>query len=127
MKVSRPFVSKAQRVAEQRISELLKNAATINRISIEHTSSKFGFAMGYCPGYQSISYITFSPQYGVQVWFDHEGDCENCPEKSSCEKTIRGLAKEWELEFPTDVSVSRAASKLFNSIMGRLGWIEEKK
>lgn len=124
MRVSRPYVSKAQRVAEQRISKLLKNAAAINRISIEHSSSKFGFAVGYCPGYQSISYITYSPQFGVQVWFDHEGECSSCPENSDCERTIRGLAEEWKLEFPSDVSISRAASLLFDTIMRRLGWVE---
>ncbi len=124
MKVSRPYVSKAQRVAEQRISKLLKNAATINRISIEHSSSKFGFAVGYCPGYQSTSYITYSPQFGVQVWFDHEGDCGSCPEKSICEKTIRGLAREWKLEFPSDVNISQAASMLFKAIMRKMGWVE---
>lgn len=124
MKVSRPYVSKAQRVAEQRISKLLKNAAAINRISIEHSSSKFGFAVGYCPGYQSTSYITYSPQFGVQVWFDHEGDCGSCPENSSCEKIIHGLAEEWKFEFPDNVSISRAASMLFDKITRRLGWVD---
>ncbi|MFW9974758.1 MAG: hypothetical protein ACFFDQ_05815, partial [Candidatus Thorarchaeota archaeon] len=117
MNVSRPYVSKAQRIAEQRISKLLKNAATINRISIEHSSSKFGFAVGYCPGYKSISYVTYSPQFGVQIWFDHEGDCGICPENSNCERIIRGLAEEWKTEFPSDFSISQAASFLFNTIM----------
>jgi hypothetical protein len=124
MRVSRPYVSKAQKIAEHRISKLLKNAAMINRISIKHSSSTYGFAVGYCPGYQSISYITYSPKFGVQVWFDHEGDCGSCPENSICEKTIRGLAEEWKLEIPSDVSISRAASLLFNAIMRRLDWVE---
>ena len=124
MRVSRPYVSKAQKVAEQRISKLMKNAAMINRISIKHSSSKYGFAVGYCPGYQSTSYITYSPTFGVQVWFDHEGDCGSCPENSICEKTIRGLAEEWSLEIPNSIKTSRAASLLFNGIMRRLGWVE---
>jgi hypothetical protein len=39
--VSRPFVSKAQRIAEERIGKLLKHAASVNRIKLDHMSTHY--------------------------------------------------------------------------------------
>ncbi|MFW9800912.1 MAG: hypothetical protein ACFFD9_10780, partial [Candidatus Thorarchaeota archaeon] len=48
LNVSRPFVSKAQRIAEARINKLLHHAASINRIKIRHIDTRYGIAVGFC-------------------------------------------------------------------------------
>ncbi|MCK4484779.1 MAG: hypothetical protein KAU89_08135 [Candidatus Thorarchaeota archaeon] len=121
--VSRPFVSKAQRIAEQRIEKLLTNAAFTNRIKVAHMSGKYGFAVGYCPTHKTDTYITYSPSIGVQIWFDHEGECGNCSERLECARIVRNLAREWEVPIPKNMIPTKAAKKLFEAIMRRLKWM----
>ncbi|MFX1560574.1 MAG: hypothetical protein ACFFBL_08290 [Promethearchaeota archaeon] len=123
-KVSRPFVSKAQRVAEERIGQLLKHAASVNRIKIRHMSSEYGFAVGYCSTNQMNTFILYSPTIGVQTWFDHEGECGSCAELSECTDTLTQLSDEWKIPLKGKKTPSDMAAHLFKTIMGRLKWIE---
>jgi len=127
LKVSRPFVSKAQRIARQRVSKLLVNAAAINRITISQSSPDHGFAIGYCPGMDATSYITFSPKFGVHVWFEHEGDCNECGETSECWRILKDLAADWEIELPSTKQPTEAASTLFRRMMEILKWKDERR
>jgi hypothetical protein len=126
LKVSRPFVSQAQRIAEQRIKKLLFTAAEMNRIQIENISPQYGFAVGYNPASETRSYITYSPEHRIQVWFDHEGDCGRCELASECDKILRGLAVEWGFLLPKDMQPTQIAKTLFERIMGRLEWGQRK-
>lgn len=122
--VSRALVSKAQRIAEERIERILRHIASTNRIRIQRVSSRYGFASGYCYANKSDVYIVYSPTLGTQLWFNHRGNCSNCCEQSVCEKTIRTLAREWKLPLPQGLPVTEAAEELFIAIMRRLKWIE---
>ncbi|MHA2147545.1 MAG: hypothetical protein ACXAAN_02715 [Candidatus Thorarchaeota archaeon] len=46
LNVSRAFVSKALRMAEVRIENLLKHVASVNRVKVKHMSGKYGIAVG---------------------------------------------------------------------------------
>ncbi|TFH06325.1 MAG: hypothetical protein E4H14_11045 [Candidatus Thorarchaeota archaeon] len=122
LKVSRPFVSQAQRIANQRIRKLLLTAAQMNRISVENMSPEFGFAIGYNPATDVKTYITYSPEFRVQVWFDHEGDCGKCELHSECDRILRGLAAEWGFSIPKEMDPTQVAKTLFDKIKERLGW-----
>jgi hypothetical protein len=122
LKVSRPFVSQAQKIAEGRIKKLLLSAAQMNRISIDDISTESGFARGFNPATSAKTYITFSPEFRVQIWFDHEGDCGKCELYSECDRILRGLAVEWEFSIPKEMNPSQVAKTLFDKIMRRLGW-----
>lgn len=123
MGVSRPFISKAQGIAEARIEKLLRNAAYVNRINIEQISGKYGFAVGYCSAYDSRTYVTYSPTIGVQMWFSHKGECQSCAQLNECEKILKELGKEWRIKIPAALQPTDIAVYLFDSIVGRLGWI----
>ncbi|MHA1137163.1 MAG: hypothetical protein ACTSSE_11825 [Candidatus Thorarchaeota archaeon] len=122
LKVSRPFVSQAQKIAEGRIKKLILAAAQMNRISIDNISTEFGFARGFNPATDAKTYITFSPEFRVQVWFDHEGDCNKCELHSECDRILRGLAVEWGFSIPKEMNPTEVAKTIFDRIMGRLGW-----
>jgi hypothetical protein len=122
LNVSRPFVSQAQRIAEGRIRKLIVAAAQMNRISIENISPEFGFALGFNPATNAKTYITFSPEYRVQVWFDHEGDCGKCELDTECDRILRGLAVEWGFSIPKEMNPTEVAKVLFDKIKERLGW-----
>ncbi|MGY5852602.1 MAG: hypothetical protein RTU92_03460 [Candidatus Thorarchaeota archaeon] len=121
LRVSRPYISKAQRVAEQRIERLLQNTASVMRIDLSNLSGKFGFAVGYSSMHKSKTYITYSPSHGVQTWFDHVGPCETCEKIDECNSILDVLAEEWQILIPSGPPTERAAH-LFSKIMERLNW-----
>ncbi len=122
--VSRALVSKAQRIAEERIEKILRHTASTNRVRIRHISPRYGFASGYCHANKSDTYIVYSPVLGTQLWFNHRGYCESCYEKSVCERTIRLLADEWQLPVPEGLPATQAAEEIFLKMMRRLKWIK---
>ena len=122
MKVSRPYITKAQRIAEERITTLIRHTASVSRINLRRMSPTYGIGVGHCPSYNSDAYITFSPNFGLNVWYDHMGDCESCEEKSNCEQVLRNLAEEWEVEVPNGVQPTLLAKTLFDTILRNLKW-----
>ena len=126
LNVSRPFVSKAQRIAEARINKLLRHAASINRIKVRHISTRYGIAVGYCPGYDTETYILYSPKIGIQTWFAHVGECGTCDQIDQCTETLHTLAEEWEVPIPDDRPPTDLSVYLFKVIMRRLKWVKEK-
>ncbi len=122
LKVSRAFVSKSQRIANQRIKRLMEHAASINRVELAKVSPQHGFAFGYCPSHDSDTYITFSPKIGVQIWLDHIGDCGSCSQNQECERILRALADDWGLKITEGVPPTVKAKRLFETIMGELKW-----
>ncbi len=125
LEVSRPFVSKAQRIAESRIGTLLKHAASINRVDLRHISTSYGFAIGFCAAYASDAYILYSPSIGVQIWFDHEGECGTCSQLAECKQTLIQLAEEWEISIDESQTPNDMAQNLFDTIKRRLEWTDK--
>ena len=125
--VSRPFISKEQRIAERRIKKLIEHAASTNRITIHNISPRYGIAVGYCSASQTDTYILYSPSIGLQTWFAHKGECHGCGDYTTCETTLSTLAKEWEIPIPPDLLPTELAILLFETIMRRLKWHDEKR
>jgi len=125
--VSRPFVSKAQRIAEARIDKLLRHAASINRIKIRNISTYYGIAVGYCPAYDTDTYILYSPKIGIQTWFAHTGDCGTCDQHDQCTDTLQQLAEEWKIPIPDDRPPTDLSIYLFDAIMRRLKWVKDSE
>jgi hypothetical protein len=126
LNVSRPFVSKAQRIAEERIGKLLKHAASVNRIKLNHMSTHYGFGVGYCATHQMDTFILYSPTIGVQIWFDHDGECGSCAEEPECMQTLTQIAQEWEVPLKRKQTPTEMAGHIFGTIMRRLGWAKQK-
>ncbi|UCB52728.1 MAG: hypothetical protein JSV10_01145 [Candidatus Zixiibacteriota bacterium] len=122
LKVSRPFVTMSQKIAEDRIDKLLHHTATVNRIKIEHLSTRYGIAEGYCHANDSQTYITYSPKSGVLNWYEHIGDCGTCDIENQCKEVLHTLAEEWEIPAPPNMSPTELSEYLFNIIRRRLKW-----
>ncbi len=122
MDVSRALVSKAQRIAEERIEKILRYTASSNRIKIQRISPRYGFAVGRSPADKSVTYIVYSPTLGTQVWYSHEGDCKNCGEESVCQEILHALAAEWRVPLLKDLPPTEAAEEIFVVLMRRLKW-----
>ena len=122
LKVSRPYVSQAQRIAEDRIENLLKHTASVNMIDIRNLSSEYGIAEGHCHEFDSDTYITYSPMMGIRTWFTHSGNCSNCSKLDDCKQVIKNLAKEWKIPLPKNKQPTLQGDFLFKEIKRRLKW-----
>ncbi len=103
------MVSKTLSEANNRIKALLQNAARMNKITLEVISPELGYARGTSHMFNVAVYITFSPDNGVQVWYDHKGSCVQCERYAFCRDTILQEFKERNIEVenptlrPTDL------------------------
>ena len=86
--ISPAFVSKAFVEAKKRIRSLLEETAKSNKITIDLIDETIGFTRGYNHTFKVVSYITFSPKNGIQVWYDHEGECAVCERYGQCRKIL---------------------------------------
>ncbi|MFW9920106.1 MAG: hypothetical protein ACFFED_10930 [Candidatus Thorarchaeota archaeon] len=120
--VTRAYVSKALRKAERKIELLLDHAAKINRVKLHHMSSENGLAVGYCAAYKSETIISYSPKIGIQVWFDHRGDCDSCADFGECATLISSLSNEWAVPIARNAGPVDVVNDLFTAIMKRLEW-----
>ncbi|MFX0066365.1 MAG: hypothetical protein ACFFC7_29735 [Candidatus Hermodarchaeota archaeon] len=101
--ISLPSVSKTLKEANERVKALLKNAARMNKIHLNLISADLGFARGYSHVFKVRVFITYSPINGVNVWYEHEGVCEDCEDFISCRKVLIQEFKERNLSVPKDV------------------------
>jgi len=120
--MSRPYVSIEQKKAENRIKYLIEHIASVNRVTIERISARYGIIEGYCHSNNSRTYITYSPKLGVQNWYEHIGDCGTCDIVDQCNETLHILAEEWEIQAPPDMPPTELSEHLFNTIRRRLKW-----
>ena len=98
---SRSFISKQLRDADSRVRKLLTATAEANWIKIDGISVEKGFLWGKSQIFQSQAYITFSPEHGVQVWYDHDATCETCDIKEQCISVVSTEAETRGIELPT--------------------------
>ncbi|MHA2109485.1 MAG: hypothetical protein ACXABU_16610 [Candidatus Hodarchaeales archaeon] len=99
-KVSPAFVSKTLKKTNGLVKDLLENAARMNKIKIEILSGELGFARGMSHVFIVKAYITFSPENGVQVWYEHKGDCGSCEEFVECRAGLIQEFKERNIRIP---------------------------
>ncbi|MFX0051729.1 MAG: hypothetical protein ACFFAJ_11485 [Candidatus Hodarchaeota archaeon] len=103
------MVSKTLTEANKRVKALLQNAAYMNKITLDITSPEYGYARGKSHMLGVNGYITYSPKNGVQVWYDHKGDCVQCDKYPQCRESILQEFKERNIKIenptlrPTDL------------------------
>lgn len=116
-KVTPGFVSKTLKEANTRIKALLENAARMNKITLSHISAKLGFAQGYSHTFKIRVHITYSQANGVQVWYDHKGECASCDELGTCREMLIQEFKARDLKLPHEaVRPTDLCDTLFNEI-----------
>ncbi|MHA2095433.1 MAG: hypothetical protein ACW98F_12510 [Candidatus Hodarchaeales archaeon] len=114
-------VSKSLKEANSRIDDLLKNTARSNKVQLDLISPKLGYARGYAPALKLRVYITYSPINGIQVWYDHQGECEMCEELNGCRQSLLQEFKERNLNVPSKtIRPTDLSAVLFTKIEGML-------
>ena len=121
LNVTRQTVHKALNVANTKVSQALLETAKINKIRVKAVDPTDGILIGYSPEFKTTAMITFSARNGVQIWYRHEGDCENCDQLQACRTTLLAEAEDRNIQLPENpnsMPPSKLAEILFSRIIG---------
>ena len=121
LNVTRQTVHKALNVANTKVSQALLETAKINKIKVRTVDPTNGILIGYSPEFKTTAIITFSARNGVQIWYRHEGDCENCDQLQVCRTMLLAEAEDRNIQLPENSNSmlpSKLAEILFSKIIG---------
>jgi hypothetical protein len=99
----------------------LLDTAQINKLDIKKVDPSKGVLVGYSLGFRSKVFVIYSSQNGVQLWYEHNGQCEGCKKHEDCTQKLLETAKEWEINLTKDETMlppTLLAEKLFSEVTG---------
>lgn len=114
--ISRQAVSKALLSMDKRIEETLLEMAQANRIDVEKLSPKKGVLFGYSAPFKVNAIIFVSAKHGMQVWYEHEGDCGSCKRYRECIELLWDFAEEMQINLKSSEDPTKLAAELFGKL-----------
>jgi predicted transcriptional regulator len=114
--ISRQAVSKALHSIDGKIESALRDMARANRIQIEKIDVERGVLFGRSVPFQTNAYIFVSEKHGMQVWYEHEGDCKACDEFTRCIEFIWDFASELGITIEKTADPTKMAEELLIKI-----------
>jgi len=114
--ITRQGVSQALLAMDEKIEVSLREMAKANRIQVEKIDVKKGVLFGKSIPFQTNAYIFVSEKHGMQVWYEHEGDCISCNEFTKCIEFIWDLATELGIKLEKTQDPTKMAEELLVKI-----------
>ena len=114
--ISRQAVSRALILMNERIETILRDMAKANSISVEKINPERGVLIGRSIPFKTAAIIFVSEKHGVQVWFEHEGDCENCERYKEYIELLWDYAGELGVKIEKTDDPTRMADELFEKV-----------
>lgn len=114
--VSRQAVSQALLSMDKRIEETLLEMARANRIEVEKLDSKKGILFGISIPFKANAIIFVSAKHGIQVWYEHEGECGSCERYRECIELLWDFADEMQLKLQSTNDPTKIADELFEKL-----------
>ncbi len=111
--ISRQAVSKALIGMDRRVEETLLLMAQANQIDVERLNAEVGVLFGRSVPFDAAAIVFVSADHGVQVWYEHEGDCGACPRYAQCIELLWGYADEMGIVLTKTDDPTRMADELF--------------
>lgn len=119
--ISRQAVSKALHSIDGKIESSLRDMASANRIQIEKIDVGRGVLFGRSIPFQTNAYIFVSEKHGMQVWYEHDGDCGSCDEYPRCIEFIWDFAAELGIPIEKTQDPTKMAEELLTKIRESAG------
>jgi len=63
---------------DEKIESTLREMAQANQIAIDKVNAERGVLIGRSIPFQTAAIIFVSEKHGLQVWYEHDGDCGAC-------------------------------------------------
>jgi len=114
--ISRQAVSKALHSIDGKIESALRDMARANRIQVEKIDLERGVLFGWSIPFQTDAYIFISEKHGMQVWYEHDGDCKTCDEFTQCIEFIWDFALELGINIEKTADPTKMAEELLTKI-----------
>jgi hypothetical protein len=116
--ISRQAVSRALISMDKRIENTLLEMAQANQIEVESINSERGILFGHSIPLDASAIIFVSAKHGVQVWYEHEGDCGTCTRYTQCIELLWDLADEMKIKLEKTDDPTKLADELFGKLRG---------
>jgi len=112
-RISRQAVSKAVRTMDGKVGGTLLEMARANRIEVERMDAHMGVLFGRSIPLGMDAIVFISARHGVQVWYEHEGDCGTCSQYAQCIELLWDFADELKIPLGVTDDPTRMADELF--------------
>jgi len=116
--ISRQAVSRALITMDKRIEKTLLEMAQANQIEVESLNAGRGVLFGRSVPFNVSTMIFVSAKHGVQVWYEHEGDCGSCSRYAQCIELLWDLADEMKIKLEKSDDPTKLADELFGKLRG---------
>jgi len=117
-KISKQAVSKALLTMDERIEKTLLEMARANQIEVEKINMERGILFGHSVPFNASAIIFVSAKHGMQVWYEHEGNCGTCTRYAQCIELLWDFADEMKLKLEKTDDPTKLAEELFEKLRG---------
>jgi len=114
--ISRQAVSKALLSIDGKIETTLREMARANKIAILKINPQLGVLFGRSVPLGVDAIIFVSGSHGVQVWYEHDGDCSACEEYAACMELLWDYADELGIVLNQAADPTKMAEELFAKV-----------
>jgi predicted transcriptional regulator len=114
--ISRQAVSRALLVMDEKIETTLRDMAEANQIAIEKINAERGVLIGRSIPFQTAAIIFVSEKHGMQVWYEHEGNCGACQRYTECIELLWDYATELGIRIRKTADPTKMAEELFSKV-----------
>ena len=114
--ISRQAVSRALLVMDEKIESTLREMAQANQIAIEKINAERGVLIGRSIPFQVVVIIFVSEKHGMQVWYEHDGDCGSCQRYTECIELLWDYATELGIRIEKTADPTKMAEELFKKV-----------
>lgn len=114
--ISRQAVSKAIISIDKKVETALCEMAVANRINISKINLQLGVLFGRSVPFGVDAIIFVSVKHGLQVWYEHDGDCESCQEYAKCVELLWDFSDELGIELHRAADPTKMAEELFAKV-----------
>jgi hypothetical protein len=114
--ISRQAVSKALLVMDEKVESALREMAQANQIAVEKINPERGILIGRSVPFNTAAIIFVSEKHGVQVWYEHDGDCGTCQRYTECIELLWDYASELGIRIRKTADPTKMAEELFVNV-----------
>ena len=114
--ISRQAVSRALLVMDEKIEMTLREMADANQIAVEKINAERGILIGRSIPFQTAAVIFVSEKHGVQVWYEHDGECGTCQRYTGCIELLWDYADELGIRIKKTADPTKMAEELFTKV-----------
>ena len=101
---------------DEKIEKTLLEMAGANQIEVEKMNAECGILFGHSAPFNAGAIIFVSAKHGMQVWYEHEGDCGACARYTQCIELLWDFADEMKIKLEKTDDPTKLADELFGKL-----------